>query len=362
MIIAPLVAIPVLSIVGVPQFPLAASATTEQGENDFGTEPPVELAEAAAFRPAPAASRATADDLYAPIDSGNPRDADGLEGGLRTERPKPVDWATGDDAGRVPGRPARAIANAPTAGNPVPPAEGVGDWDLDAMPRSRRRSAVREVALSDGDSLSLEESPEAERGTAGLDARTERSQPVVGGDDGSAAVELPPESDAEVAPQRPRRTIPDEQQQVAAELESQFTRGLVHPVSGVRSASSAGPVRNAVRTTVPNRSLDEERMGIEEAAMEMEEAVPLELDPSIEFEGEPEPQLTWPQAVARLKQLGIRRYKLHPSATEGRFVFVCQVPQPANPRITRRFEAEGASPLMAVGAVLTEVAEWQRSR
>ena len=72
-------------------------------------------------------------------------------------------------------------------------------------------------------------------------------------------------------------------------------------------------------------------------------------------------QAGWQVAARRLKDLGIRKYRLESQIEEQTFVFVCTFPSPDNPRIVRRFEADADTPLEAVQLVLQQIDEW-RSR
>lgn len=67
------------------------------------------------------------------------------------------------------------------------------------------------------------------------------------------------------------------------------------------------------------------------------------------------PSITWPAAVRRLKELGIRDYRLLPSESSDDFHFCCFYAPTGDPRITRRFEAEASDPLRAVEMVLAQV-------
>jgi len=71
---------------------------------------------------------------------------------------------------------------------------------------------------------------------------------------------------------------------------------------------------------------------------------------------------SWRDAINRLNQLGIRTYRLSPSASDGRYHFMCLVTSADDPRISRRFEAESREPLDAVDRVLAQVEEWNRIR
>jgi hypothetical protein len=72
-------------------------------------------------------------------------------------------------------------------------------------------------------------------------------------------------------------------------------------------------------------------------------------------------QAGWETAARRLKELGIRNYRLESQIEEQTFLFICHFNSPENPRIVRRFEAEADTPLDAVQQVLRQIDEW-RSR
>lgn len=71
---------------------------------------------------------------------------------------------------------------------------------------------------------------------------------------------------------------------------------------------------------------------------------------------------TWSAAIQKLNDLGIREYRLAPGVRPEGFLFSCTYPQPHNPRISRRFEAEASDPLKAVIQVLQQVDEWSRNQ
>ena len=68
--------------------------------------------------------------------------------------------------------------------------------------------------------------------------------------------------------------------------------------------------------------------------------------------------LTWREAVRRLNDLGIQEFRLEPGRHLGEFYFACEFTPHRNARVTRRFEAEAAEPLLAVQAVLKQIDEW----
>lgn len=72
--------------------------------------------------------------------------------------------------------------------------------------------------------------------------------------------------------------------------------------------------------------------------------------------------LTWREAVSRLNELGIQEFRLEPGSRRGAFYFACEFTPHRDARVTRRFEAEAAEPLLAVQAVLRQIDEWLTRR
>ena len=70
-------------------------------------------------------------------------------------------------------------------------------------------------------------------------------------------------------------------------------------------------------------------------------------------------QSGWQAAARRLKELGIRKYRLESQIEEQQFLFVCSFASPGNPRVVRRFEATADNPLEAVQSVLEQIDEWR---
>ena len=70
--------------------------------------------------------------------------------------------------------------------------------------------------------------------------------------------------------------------------------------------------------------------------------------------------VTWTEAVQRLNALGIHRFQLQPGRNEHEFHFSCLHTPANNPRVTHRFEAEAGEPLRAVQLVLQQIQEWQQ--
>lgn len=73
--------------------------------------------------------------------------------------------------------------------------------------------------------------------------------------------------------------------------------------------------------------------------------------------GAPE-QSGWRMAAKRLKELGIRKYRLESQIEEQHFLFRCEYPIPETPHVTELFEAVADSPLEAVLEALRQIDEW----
>jgi hypothetical protein len=70
-------------------------------------------------------------------------------------------------------------------------------------------------------------------------------------------------------------------------------------------------------------------------------------------------QSGWQAAARRLKELGIRKYRLESRIEEQTFTFWCAFASPDNPRVLQRFEDDADTPLEAVQKVLAQIDEWR---
>ncbi len=70
-------------------------------------------------------------------------------------------------------------------------------------------------------------------------------------------------------------------------------------------------------------------------------------------------QSGWEAAARRLKELGIRKYRLDAQIEEQTFIFICTFTSPDDARIVRRFEAEADTPLGAVQQMLEQIDDWR---
>lgn len=71
---------------------------------------------------------------------------------------------------------------------------------------------------------------------------------------------------------------------------------------------------------------------------------------------------TWPTAIARLNQLGIRSYRWEPGPDGTDIHFHCSYSPAGNPNLSRRFMAEASDPLDAVVKVLGQIEQWHAER
>ncbi|MEX0700660.1 MAG: hypothetical protein WD069_01050 [Planctomycetales bacterium] len=301
LLFVPLMAVPLLAVFGVPEF---ASVSASPSAESVGDAPlmPIETRVGESLRYTP-------DELFSPFT---------------------------ETAGSVPVRPVRSISRAEREG-PSLPAEALAGWEFaDDWPADARPLRAATEALADAGAPPARRGP---RSTAEVPSARERvparhpPEPALR----ETAVDRPlegprPIDRRETRPPARRDPLPGDPQgvQPVAHLEPADGPPLAEP-----SAS------NDARTAPRSRPAD----------------APLRAAPATE----PQP-LTWNAAVARLKQLGIREFRLSPGSRADAFHFSCSYTPQDNPRITHRFEAEASEPLRAVEKVLAQIDEWQGLR
>ena len=310
-VLAPLAAVPILAIVGVPQFaPVVASPADDEPSLGFAEVP----------QTSDPSSRPThsAHDLFAPVES----DASPHQGGVsdifqqgtrnrgtedygNTARQKtPADW---DSAG-APLRPQGSYRQV------EPPPEALDGWEV-----------VTEV----GQELEQERVPQAGRNhrpdaredsqefaSIAQDAAQDAFEPSKRGD--SRQDNFARNSHFDQDPRRIPEDVVHEQPEVEQET----------------AADSFGFDERAAAQETPDAS-------------------------TVELLEEP---LTWQAAAKRLKQVGVKRYRLQSLPDEEGFLFSCSVVHPDNPRVAHRFEADADEPLLAVHKVLEQIQDWQAQR
>ena len=279
LMIAPLAAIPVFAVFGVPQFaPVVASPADEDEETSDLGEPSSPVVSEQAPR-----QKRSPDDLFADLNESS-ADLDGPVD-LRS-RNSDKDNSIGHRAA-----PVRSTGAAPWS----PPVEALDDWEI----RPDKRSTSTATPADDSGRAAPRSAPDEDHVST----------------EGFKSDLLQPESDGARGRKR-------------------------SPQSG---ATPAGPrTRN-----IPKAPLDS--TGIDDAAG---------ADPLGQMLAE---QSGWQAAARRLKELGIRKYRLVSQIETQNFVFVCSFALSDNPRIVRRFEADADNPLEAVQSVLQQIDEW-RSR
>jgi len=316
LMIAPLAAIPVFAILGVPHFaPVAASGADD---DDFTV-----LGEPESRAPAVSASEPArpdlSNDLYALGDAPvaePPRRAAGRNSARGQERSPLTATAV---AGRSRG-PQRWL----------PPSDALDQWEV--------RTDGAETVSSSRDDESR--SATADDGFEGLEAAADEP------DDGQVSVEgfnpdllKPARADqVQASPLKNSqsknnrtRTAVDEPLELPAERRSAVgTPAVAAQAKGAETGRGAGAAAEfAENAGAHSQSLAE--------------------------------QSGWQDAARRLKKLGIRKYRLESRIDEQNFVFTCSLASPDNPQVVRRFEADADNPLDAVQQVLEQIDEW-RSR
>jgi hypothetical protein len=290
LLIAPLAAIPVFAIVGVPQFSPLAASPSDDGEEfaDLG-----DSSTTLESRPAESPPRGrSADDLFAPFPESSPRSEP--EDSRRTRS-------------RQAGGQSRTHGRSQAPATALPDADALDHWEvrpgtLDAFPRSGNQESAGTKAL--------------------------------------------PEPDADRADEL---RIPDDADDGSISADD-FRSDLLKPDTARPRTNPPGAGGNISQVS------HGQRMGLPKssaAAAGSPPQIPAELADAMSE------QLGWQTAARRLKELGIRKYRLESRIEEQTFIFWCTFPSSDNPRIARRFEADADTPLEAVQKVLAQIDEWR---
>lgn len=312
LIIVPLAAIPVFAVVGVPQFaPVIASfsgddefsETTDEEISDLGTA-------ASSYSSSPSKSRfalnetpgkrRSASDLYAPVDNFSSIPASNLT--TRSANPQ-LKTARPDHALEKSVR-QRSTESA------LLPAEALDEWEI--------RPELSETLARQGDMQGLAEVESSRDKPAGatetLELRVDES------DDGRISADG-------------------------------FASDLMNP--GQDRKESRTPIRGLTEPPRNRREheIDANGAGRKEGPPQTAEVAGASLSE----------QSGWQIAARRLKELGIRKYRLESQIEEQTFVFVCSFSSKENLRVVHRFEAVADTPLEAVQDVLEQIDGW-RSR
>jgi len=285
--IAPLAAIPVFAIVGVPQFaPVAASPSDD---DDLGDVLPATTPLAAAVPAAAQNNRGSADDLFARVPEVSPAGRADSSPGVYGSTPANLEASSGRQ--QPPGK-------------WLPPPDSLDHWEV--------RPSPPKVAPGPGDQRS----------------GTTRGVP-------------PKDIERPGVP----RTQPEDDSAGDGET---FNPDLLKPDNSKRARSG--------RSALP-----ENFKSVPEDATAGGSRGTGQLTPEAGALAQLSEQSGWQEASRRLKQLGIRKYRLVSQIDQQNFVFACNFASPTNPQVVRRFEADADNPLEAVQKVLTQIDEW-RSR
>jgi len=295
LLIAPLAAIPVFAIFGVPQF---APVVASPGDDEEGVDV-IDAAASSSLGPADSDGKTrAADDLFAPV--------------------SPVSPAP-DATSSLPRAPRTAVgAGVPSAGSKNPPpglpsSEVLDQWEI------RPDVATGRERRGDADALRRPES------TRNAPAGAANDLQIPGEDAGDG--------------------------RVSAEG---FATDLLKPdLSSRKRQNPQPPGRSPAEAPIDKRGL----------AKGLRSENPGDDSPSLPdgLVSSLSEQSGWQAAARRLKELGIRKYRLESQIEEQKFIFLCSFSSPDNPRVVRRFEAEADNPLEAVENVLEQIDEW-RSR
>jgi hypothetical protein len=319
LMILPLAAIPVFAVVGLPQFtPVAASPADEEEISDISERAP---ATSPTARPA---SRRSADDLFAPLD--------GFSASRSHENRKPPDTPATRESS-VP-RGSRSFRGDDTS---VLPPEALDDWEV----AINRRSSSNGRGSRQSQPGRIDDPPELPPDGAYPSDSQLNNEPAPVSPDDRGAVSA-------------RKKLHDRNQAVPAtgsRRARDFNPGLIDPAATPSSeVAPKNPKRDAHPSTVGNH-----KPGTQSRAGMPEQLAKNESPPSLA--GAPE-QSGWRTAARRLKELGIRKYRLESQIEVQQFLFRCEYPTPETSNVTELFEAVADTPLDAVLEALQQIDEW----
>jgi hypothetical protein len=321
LMIAPLAAIPVFAIVGVPHFaPVAASPADEEDIAEFASESP-SLGEA--VRPAP---RRSADDFFAPVGEGRP---------AAESAPRQEDHSRSQPEPRSA---PKESAFRETALSIAPP-EALDDWEI--------ASNLPEDSPAPGSGKTQPEIPRERREVA-LGDSVAQNAPASRAENRASE----PEPRRPSASRGRTESLDSNRRSEAGQdrLARNFDPDLLSSPSQPEASGAAQKPRNRKRDAARSA---EGRTGIENDSEVQQD------HPSMP-QGLPD-QSGWRAAAERLRELGIRKYRLESKIENQSFLFRCEYPTPENPHVTELFEADADTPLGAVLHTLEQIDEWLES-
>jgi hypothetical protein len=317
--IAPLIAVPVLAIVGVPQLMVASP------EREIDLQP--ELGESAPLESRVGESVRSADDLFAPLAADEAAGVARLDerpaGGSRRSA------ARNDDAYAEDREPRARSGNRYRRRAPgdrwAPPAEALDGWSVQSLPQDRTRSE--------------------EFADARPSRRSESDRDSVGRTDSDAEAQFGAVHDDLPSGARRGAAAPSEQ------AFADETGSSGNPFDGTTDAP-ARPRKDAVARPISNRA--ESRRAPDAAAQ------PTSEEPSVRRNGPAAglTELTLESGMRRLKDLGVRKHYFTYLEDQHSFVINCALPG-ESAGAPARFEAEADEPLLALVDVLQQIESWQ---
>lgn len=315
--IAPLVAVPVLAIVGIPQFaPVVASPSGDMEPADFGEPQQQEsgIGESA---------RHANDDLFAPL-SGDETRMTPLED-------------------HVPARDRSRIAS-----------DSRFDGDNGSPQRGRGRRASQSRDSWDGPSEAL----------SGWNVKTlahdsDEAEPAPRGE----ADDLPEPR----APSRSNRSRQNPSRAAAnrTEREPQFARQTSETNADTNEVALGNPFDGTTDEPKVARNSRSNRRNPDDVADEAPRSRnalrenDARDDPPRNARPAKPPAQTLPSAIRRVNTLGATKHFLTYLKEHDTFLFCCSFPSDDESRQPKRFEAEANEPLLAVVEVLKQIEEWQ---
>lgn len=338
----PLVAVPVLAVVGIPDFS-AVKASPSNEMPDFQFKSAVEFGET---------ERHSADDLFAPISIHSGHQQDG-ESQART--PNAADIAASDPFRRIAfedqqaGADSGAVHGPDADSRPHPPSDanaawGGVDFGSDANGPIRLDRSTPPIRTVGGDPARG-----FVRSTGSIWDKPTRNGPAVDRSPGNGLA-LQEQQLSAVIGSRGFAESPAFSQEFLPRF---FDGSPLLCERLMRPERNDSPATNrlsfAHEDSLVRRQGPKQRHPAAHAAM-----------PSDKNAGRTSSRLTWRSAVAWLNQRGIDHYQLQPGNNAAEFHFSCAFTPSDNPRITHRFEAEAAEPLRAVEKVLAQIADWER--
>lgn len=401
LMIAPLVAIPVFAVVGIPQ--VAPAVSSPAGDDD-----PILPAQATAKDASPSV-KSGSDELFDLPE----RDAYGKSHTSARKNNRVVALTPEKDTDLPEMETRRPAARKPETSNRrgkssqeiddalrstdlaemMPPDEALAGWKLvpDRSGRSKAKEAVTEPVFEEApapkpranrlrtitptshevpnvseetpDLFGGEPEPQAAppRRTRAAPARKKRTANVNSSDLNLLSVDEPtvPASPASrptaSAPRRPAPRAPAARTVVADAPPAhekislnEFTPGLIHPAG----RSEPAIIRKEVLDDKPELPAAKRKVTEELTTNKPSPTPRADLFPD-------EESFTWDMATQRLKELGIRNHKVDYLPTAGQFMFSCSFTPGNNPSISRRFEAVAEKPRLAIQEVLRQIDEWQ---